>query len=372
MLALQTTISHSKADATNIKLLRFAGTSGAFIIENEGQDNVVSLLNELPKYSSIHWRLFPIFKHKAKECGAFDKLEPSVQDLLNDEVKKAKVRELAANKQVELLVDKFNEAGIEIVFLKGVALNEVVYGEEVPRLSRDIDLLVRKKDWHKAKQTISEFMSYKEKIITNVLDDTYEVSYRPNGNIGAVVDLHCALVNEYLFDIDEEQLWNNTRTVELCGGKSILILSLEAMLIHQAIHAFKDRDFVKYGLVDTSYLLTQKGVDIEKAIKLAKEFKVTVPLYALLVCCKNSLKIDIDVKYIDCLKPNWLFGLFVDRFLRSSESSRFSIKKNMHYRLKQVFCQILFTQNMVSTVKLSIEYTRTWLKNCLKKLNDGA
>jgi hypothetical protein len=47
-------------------------------------------------------------------------------------------------------------------------------------------------------------MEYAPKHNQNVLNDYYEVSFRPRGKSGAIVDLHRSLIHPDIFKLDED------------------------------------------------------------------------------------------------------------------------------------------------------------------------
>ena len=82
-------------DPVYIGLLRLACVSDFTEYNDKALNEAIEILNQLPYYSKVHWRLLPLLNAKAKKLNVFEKLKPDVQQLLKEETQKGIIRELA-------------------------------------------------------------------------------------------------------------------------------------------------------------------------------------------------------------------------------------------------------------------------------------
>ena len=238
-------------DESYFELLRLATVTDSRIYNDTLRNYAITVFNQLPNYLASQKRLMALLLHKAKTLNVFEKLTTEVQQLLTLKTQQAVITELGKKDQLNRVLKQFSSNNIAVILLKGSAFSGVLYTNESPRSSSDIDILVKEQDWEQAKNCLRSLMKQENKAIDGVFADLYEVTFKPTNNSGAVVDLHKALVNPILFNINEDDLWKNSVEHPSYNNNRVRMLMPEHALIHQALHAYKDMDFAKYNLVDS-------------------------------------------------------------------------------------------------------------------------
>ncbi len=143
--------------------------------------------------------------------------------------------------KLETILAGFNEAGIDVMLLKGAAMYGQLYERPDLRPMSDVDLLLKAKD-------IEAGTSLLEKLgcsqgMDLVHEDHFPTYYYESEFISAGpnpirLDVHVRPFRptRYAQLIPEDQFWNDARSVKV-GQASALVPCAETMLIHLAAHA---------------------------------------------------------------------------------------------------------------------------------------
>ncbi len=347
-------------------LLKLSCLSNNDLISEVKCQSIIATFNNLMDFSHSHNRLIPLLKHKAQKLNIFNELNFDVQNLLNTETKKGVVTELAKEIQLKAIIQKLSLFDIPIILLKGVVFNKTIYPSNAPRISNDIDILVKKKDWIKVNSLLNDLMAYSEKKCPDVFGDLYEVSFTPKNCVGAAVDLHCALINPYLFNIDENDLWTESQSLAGFNNDLVRTLCPEHLILHQAIHAYKDMDFAKYNMVDTFEVLQTQSIDNNKLYQYADKWNVVTPLYILLKCNEDIISDSFEQGFMRKIRPN-MFCLSLAKLLLTSPSNQpIGDVKNFKYRVNQIMSQFIFTASLVQPFILALSYIKGLTYKSLK------
>ena len=349
-------------DAVYCSFLRLACVNDNVIYNQSEITLAISTLNQLSIYESVHKRLIPLLLAKANKLNVFDRLNESTQLALLRNTKLGIVSQLAKQYQLDILINELNDHKIPMILLKSTAFTNTLYSKEYPRLSNDIDILVKKKDWNKAQNIIANIMDYKAKVLPDVFGDAYEITYTPKGKTGDSVDLHMALINPLLFDIDENYLWKTSQSHPLYKNENIRELSAECSLLHQAIHAFSDMNFCKYNLVDTHEILMQCNPDIDEVIRLARWWGCTLPLYFLLKNHQNIIQNDINDSLIKSIEPSIITKKIAVALLNSKYNQAGLLKKTKRYRINQLISLFVFVGNKKNVFRMLYVFLSGYLK----------
>jgi len=271
---------HYSLDPVYAELLRLALPCPLEVSE-EYLKQAVTTLNQLIRFSDVHWRLVPLLRNKADLLNIFNRLDTDVQSFLIERTQEGVVSELAKQSVLKNILTQFKENQIPVILLKSTGFNGWIYHGSNIRLSNDIDLLVKKEHWQLAIKLLSSYLDYQPKAVQGVLADEYEISFTSAGLNNTHVDLHCALVHPQLFDWNEEMAWETSMSHPSYEDPLVRVLGLEQNLNHLALHAFKDQSFNTYGLVDAYYLYQLMKVDNFSIHSLLASFKENVPLIIL-------------------------------------------------------------------------------------------
>jgi hypothetical protein len=356
-------------DATYLELLKIAKLSDNSTYSSLQLNNIVIALNCLKEYQSVHKRIIPLLRLKAKKLKVFNLLDIDVQQLLNKETQKGVITELGQKSQLTSIVKALSAENIPVILLKGSAFANSLYSTSAPRTSNDIDILVKREHWDVSVSVLSELMIYAEKSTHEVFDDLYELSFIPRNKLGGATDLHSSLVHPFLFNIDENELWESSIKHNAYNSEFVRILSPEHALIHQSIHAFKDMDFSKYNLLDTFEIITQLSPDLSKTIETAMRWGTKAPLYVLLMTCSEVMGVDVNVSLLKRIKPTDCRIYVITRLLESTLPNLTGKRKPLKYRMNQVLAQFVFTANIQGPLALQLLFIQKAIGRTIVKIN---
>jgi hypothetical protein len=165
-------------------------------------------------------------------------------------------------KEIEILSELFDGAGIEVVFLKGPFLAERFYGNIDSRAISDIDILVREEEIDYADSLLRK--NGFERTSGVFLNKSLCVHFTHHFEYirGAVdLELHWALATHSSFNLDYDRIWGQKNGFKF-GKKHYWVLSDEYELVFQILTIFKDIELGTFKLksVVDAYMIL-KGVD---------------------------------------------------------------------------------------------------------------
>ena len=325
------------------------------------QTNLITLCNSLPQFSHTHWRILPLVYAAIKRLGLMDQIDPEVVTLLKKKTLEGSMHELLKKKQLHTILELLATHEIPVILLKGTAFSEWLYTSEVPRLSSDLDILVRQCDWLKTVNILSNTMDRVGKPVVGVFDDLYEISFKPTDQqIKVELDLHQHLTHPTLFDIDMAKIWDNCVEHPVIHSDLVRMMSPEDAIIHQALHSFKDAEYKTYNLIDTALLLRQE-ISMQVLRRRAVAQKAHIALYILLeqvalATNDEQLHDEIHLLNVNRIRVNaikWLLTLNV--------SSTDILNKSWKFRFRQFGFHAFMTCKPLSILHLQFEYLKAKL-----------
>lgn len=323
----------------------------------QGDIQSLSLINSLPVYSHIHWRILPLILDALKRQGEVAQVDPQIHALLQKKTLQGSIHEMLKTKQLNTLLTVLSAHHIPVILLKGTAFAKWLYTEEAPRLSSDLDILVRACDWDKAVTLLSRTMSRTAKPVEGVFDDLYEISFKPKEEqLGVEVDLHQHLTHPTLFDVDLEGIWSRSVPHPAYGSDLTRMMSVPDALLHQALHSFKDAEYKTYNLIDTAYLLKHESVDLDALFLSAQQQGVDVALYGLLNKLANATHNASLASYLKHVPVSRWRKIAFEHLSKLHVSSLDVLNKTWRYRLLQFGFHAFVSTKPLSMIKLQCSY----------------
>ena len=252
-------------------------------VRSLGAKELEDLLSDILLAGTKHWRVLPLVHKNLIAADLYDQLEGRYQFELKKITQKAVANDLAMKAQLKVVLNIFKEDNLPCILLKGAAFSSWLYDNRFPRGSRDIDLLVKKSDFNRAKKLLLKIMMPKEKDEGGPLHGLFEEAFVPKSGVGIVIDLHKSITYPDIFNIEEDSLWSRSVKHPSYGSDNIRTFSLEDHIIHQVIHCCRDCDFNRYSLVDFHYMIDLEGLDLNRLENLANK-----------VGCKKALNLFLD------------------------------------------------------------------------------
>ncbi|TCS37163.1 nucleotidyltransferase domain-containing protein [Reinekea marinisedimentorum] len=274
--------------------------------------NIEGVLQLAFQEETKHWRVLPLIHQNLIKAGLFSQLSPELQSKLKATTQKSVANNLAMKSQLASVLALFKANEVPCILLKGMAFSGWIYDDAYPRGSRDIDMLVKEKDFEKAKSLLQEIMDSYTAPGAGPLIGLYEESFIPKGKSGMAIDLHKSITYPQVFNIDECQLWQRSLEHPNYCSEYVRVLSKEDSIIHQAIHCYRDFDFNRYSLVDFHCLKESHDVIFEsvearaKALGCSKVLSLFLASYSVL---EGSVKGGINSQHskgVDFKLVEWL------------------------------------------------------------------
>lgn len=209
-----------------------------------------SLLSALLKQQPSFQRLFRLANEHGVQpllCHALEAVEneiPAEEMTALKESWQSNVRKslLVASELIRIL-QHLSERDIEVIPYKGVALAEAVYGDLALRQSGDIDLLIRAKDFARARDALRDLGYAPQELLSHAADRAYLTSGYECVFDGAMgrnfLEVKWAILPRfYAIDFHIDDLFQRAVTVSVAGQR-MKTLSTADLLLVLAVHAAK-------------------------------------------------------------------------------------------------------------------------------------
>lgn len=178
----------------------------------------------------------------------------------------------------------FERAGIDLMALKGLALNLTVYDDPSARTMGDLDLLIHPQDAERAREILEELGCLRDhELVREDFFPTfyYAMTYR-DGDLEPVhLDIHVRPFRPLRFarTVPEDALWATARRVRL-GATSIQVPAAEEMLVHLAVHLAIHSAARDAWRQDIRAWMATQAPDLSRVCDLARSWGVVAALHA--------------------------------------------------------------------------------------------
>lgn len=174
--------------------------------------------------------------------------------------------------------------GVDVLLLKGAALNLTVYDDPALRAMADVDLMVRPGQVAHAQAVLRTLRFRKGR--DQVRDDFfpkyhYEMEYTAKRPWPLRIDVHVRLLRplRYARTLPEAAVWQGAQPASL-DGSEVLILSRENMLIHLAAHAACHGGWPLRWLYDVKRFIDSQeaAIDWDAVVGRARDWRLSLPV----------------------------------------------------------------------------------------------
>ncbi|MBM4433205.1 MAG: nucleotidyltransferase family protein, partial [Chloroflexi bacterium] len=238
-----------------------------------------SAINQLLKMNGEQYR--PLLHYLLKRS------HPELASSLDKDGKIARLRlrntarNLLLFKEFEVVHQALVNTGIEVILLKGMAMQSVYPPGLRPFI--DIDFLVRKEKLPQVPAVLHKlgFIPSGPDYCNGAEDFMNELIYTKTGRIPIIIEPHWTL--GHVLKDETEDLWHHAKRITI-NNMDTLVLSVDDMLLHSCIHFFmhsKDRlNGWLSSSCDIAELIHQHGAEIEweKYIARVLEGKLCLPV----------------------------------------------------------------------------------------------
>ncbi|MFW5916564.1 MAG: nucleotidyltransferase family protein [Bacteroidota bacterium] len=244
------------------------------------------------KYQDFNWDFFItliqqhqltslIFPYLSKNR---DNIPTAAYDRIKSIQQRNAQKALAHVEQTIRLQSLFNKEGIPAIFLKGVALSQILYGDPLLKNSIDIDVLVSLKHIGQAAELLQKQgyrmiypdirLSKRQKRINYRISHHYDFQHPEKG---VRVELHWKLINpQVLLPFSFDFLYRRSVKVKL-HEHPVNTLSMEDYIIYLSVHGAKHRWYNLAWLKDLSQILEETSQQTKlKTFRLSEEMGLKI------------------------------------------------------------------------------------------------
>ena len=255
--------------------------------------------------SGINWaELFALADQHGVESLLFQTLSNFEDAVPDAEMRALKLgyqknlhKSLFLSRELIRIVDCLNAAGLEVVPYKGPALAEALYGDIALRASGDLDLLIRRADLSRVRETVRElgyvahwpFSPAEERAF---LESGYECVF--DGPAGPhLLEVQWELQPRfYAVDFDIDGLFSRAVTIRV-AGRQLRAPSAEDLMIVLSVHASKHVWGRLIWLCDIARVLNLRGLDWKWIGSQASELGIVRILRTTLLLANRLLRTSI-------------------------------------------------------------------------------
>jgi len=214
--------------------------------------------------------------------------------------KKAQIHNIFVKKRTRVILEQvlawFAQKGIEVMLVKGEALNQLVYEQPWYLISYDVDLVMRVKHEDLTKNDSREMWKFLERFNRERNDFKEHIEYD-------YFEHHDITMNNIL-PVDWTRIWAEAQTVRI-EGNDVFVMTPEDMLLAAAINSCRKRFFRLKSLCDiVSIIEKYPNLDWQTVINRAHAYKCNTILYTALVVTQNTLGCHLPDGIVTDLKIN--------------------------------------------------------------------
>ncbi len=222
---------------------------------------------------------------------------------LNEIYNKTLYRNMILSDELTKILSAFNQRGIPVISLKGIALAEMLYENPALRTMSDMDILVQPDDLKRASSLLIE-MGYAQLTLPNYkIHPFHGAPYYKQTTFPIFIELHWDLEDEKLMSTPREKIWSRAQTLQLQWGKT-MVLSLEDTLMFSVVQLCKQFDQLKV-LGDIAELIKKYkgGLDWRYIVNSAHSWGIGTGVYYSLKRAQDLLEAPVLLSVIKELKP---------------------------------------------------------------------
>ncbi len=214
--------------------------------------------------------------------------------------------------ELSRIIPALASKNIKIMVLKGMALIDMVYRDPALRQMRDIDVLIREKDFEEIRRqllglgynTTAELPNMSGVELVEYSHFFDQIKFKKIS--GALIDSHFRLLNMGLPQKDESMIWDRAVATNI-AGVNVLIPSPEDMLLHLCFHTSQHH-----------YSKISHFCDIHEALNLSYDYdwdyiasvagsrRIYPSIYHSLLYTGRLLKVNISQDVLDKFKPSYI------------------------------------------------------------------
>lgn len=271
---------------------------------------------------SIYQRVAGLIYHNLKGVGLKQRVPPAIFSKLKDYYEQTANENHQFWEEFCRIQEALRRAKIEIIPLKGIILVHILYGDMGLRPMRDIDILVKEEDAHKAEEAAFQ-LGYDK--ITKTTENYYQGHHcdvtlnikKSAPEVSITLDIHWNFAISRPNKIDITDAWDRVEK-RVIDGREIFLLSPEDMFFSLCLHLRRHIRFLLLKhICDISELLVlhKDSLDWNYIVKKAEKDSIRTTLYFALFSAKELLGSDVPEAILNGLKPGLFKRKLINRFI---------------------------------------------------------
>ncbi|TVX79104.1 nucleotidyltransferase family protein [Peribacillus simplex] len=212
---------------------------------------------------AVHHRIYPLVYSKLNKIGV-DLIPQDVVQTLYQEYKENTFQMLHLSGEMERLSKLFTENNIRLLFLKGPAIAEDIYGDISLRTSKDLDILIPKTDLKKAEQLLLNYGYEKEEISpvsSKRKSGSIHVSYY-HSQKKTQIEIHWRLYRPPAKEPSFDELWRRKRISNLTSYP-VYLFGKDDLFFYLVNHGAKHGWFRLRWLADIDQIIRKSNITKE-------------------------------------------------------------------------------------------------------------
>lgn len=234
--------------------------------------------------------------------------------LFEQSVKANKLLKGLMQARVREILDFFNARSIDVMFVKGAALNLLVYRQPWYTLSADSDLIVR---------CLRDRFTKEERTIIWPQPDQPLPPLRRLANVEAEFMQHHDISMNGLLPVDFDSVFERAADVRI-DGQPALVMCPEDLLLSACINSCRKRYFRLKALCDIAELIETLPLDWDQVVTRAKEWQCHIIVYAALSATSQTVGCTVPARVFDDLSVSRWRRWLIDGMCRRRSFARLS------------------------------------------------
>jgi len=235
-------------------------------------------------YKNIDWQKFIelCYYHRVNSF-IYQKLDKKIVpkkelEKMQENNRQTALINLFLNKEMVSFFGELKKRKINVIALKGMALNYVLYSKEFSRVSSDIDFLIRKKNYFEIKEVLEKkgFASSSYGMVNGgPFTQHYPGMRKKINGITCLFEPHKTLffpVN--LFSIDLEEIWRDSQEINgisIPGNEDTIIIAVLSAIYQHDFHGIFE------SLLDVKNMLS-KEINYKKLREKTIKYNLVEPM----------------------------------------------------------------------------------------------
>jgi hypothetical protein len=233
----------------------------------------------------------------AAESGSLALDEGQLEDLIAQQGQAMRWA-LTIERKLLTLAERFTDAGVEVVALKGPTMAHTVYPDPSWRPFGDLDLLVRTTDWRRALDVLID-LGFERRLPEPRpgFDERFgKAAVHTNGD-GVEIDLHRTLVvGPFGLWARPDELFRRAVRFEL-GGRTLRRLDDTALLLHACMHATLGwHPPLLWTLRDVAQVAWSGRVDWNELADLAQRWRLRAVVRHALLTASETIEVSLPTE----------------------------------------------------------------------------